>query len=41
MKSSSNYLSYKNTENSDVASQRAGPNVYIDLFSTKPNGYGL
>ena len=41
MKSSSNYLSYKNTENPDVASQRAGPDVYIDLFSTKPNEYGL
>ena len=41
MKSSSNYLSCKNTENPDVASQRAGPDVYIDLFSPKPNGYGL
>ena len=41
MKSSSNYLSYKNTENPDVASQRAGPDVYIDLFSIKPNRYGI
>jgi hypothetical protein len=41
MKANNNYLSYKNTENPDVASQRAGPDFYIDLFSIKPNEYGL
>ena len=41
MEANTNYLSYKNTEKPDVASQRAGPDVYIDLYSTKPNKYGL
>jgi hypothetical protein len=41
MKANNNDLSCKNTENPDVASQRAGPDVYIDLFSTKPNEYRL
>ena len=41
MDTNTNDLSYKNTENPDVASQRAGPDVYIDLFSPKPNKYGL
>ena len=40
MPANNNDLSSKNTENPDVASQRAGPDVYIDLFSTKPNEYG-
>ena len=40
MKANNNDLSCKNTENPDVASQRAGPDVYIDLFSPKPNEYG-
>jgi hypothetical protein len=41
MKANNNDLSCKNTENPDVASQRAGPDVYIDLFSIKPNEYEL
>lgn len=41
MEANTNYLSCKNTENPDVASQRAGQEVYVDLFSTKPNKYGL
>jgi hypothetical protein len=41
MEANTNYLSHKNTENPDVASQRAGPDVYIDLFSIKPNKHGL
>ena len=41
MKANNNDLSYKNTENPDVASQRADPDVYIDLFSIKPNEYRL
>ena len=41
MKGNTNDLSSKNTENPDVASQRTDPKVYIDLFSTKPNKYGL
>ena len=41
MKANNNDLSYKNTENPDVASQRAGPDVYIDLFFIKANKYGL
>ena len=40
MSSRSNYLGCKNTENPDVASQRAITDVCIDLFSTKPNEYG-
>ncbi len=41
MEANTNYLSHKNAENPDVASQRAGPDVYIDLFSIKPNKHGL
>ena len=41
MKANNNDLSCKNTENPDVASQRVGPNVYIDLFSIKPNEHRL
>ena len=41
MKANNNYLSYKNTENPDVASQRAGQDFHIDLFSIEPNKYGL
>ena len=41
MPANNNDLSSKNTENPDVASQRAGPDVYIDLFSIKPNEHGL
>ena len=41
MKGNTNDLYCKNTENPDVASQRAGPDVYIDLFFIKPNEYGL
>ena len=35
------YSRMQNTENPDVASQRAGPENHIDLFSTKPNKHGL
>ena len=35
------YLRPQNTENPDVASQRAGPKDHIDLFPTKPNKHGL
>ena len=35
------YLRLQNTENPDVASQRAGSEDHIDLFFTKPNKHGL
>ena len=35
------YSRLQNTENPDVASQRAGPKDHIDLFSTKPNKHRL
>jgi hypothetical protein len=41
MPGNTNDLCCKNTENPDVASQRAGSGVYIDLFFIKPNKYGL
>lgn len=39
MPANNNDLSSKNTENPDVASQRAITDVCIDLFSIKPNEY--
>ncbi len=41
MKANNNYSRLQNTENPDVASQRAGPEVHIDLFLIKPNKHGL
>ena len=41
MPANNNDLSSKNTENPDVASQRAITDVCIDLFSIKPNEHGL
>ena len=35
------YSRLQNTENPDVASQRAGPKDHIDLFPTKPNKHRL
>lgn len=41
MKADNNYLNRKNLENPDVTFRRAGPNIYIDLFSLEPNKYRL
>ena len=35
------YLRLQNTENPDVASQRAGSEDHIDPIPTKPNKHGL
>ena len=41
MKANSNNLNRENHENPDVTFRRAGPNIYIDLFSLEPNKYRL